>query len=259
MRRLFVLLAMVMALPAIAALRQPITLARYEARTIVTGTDMRSRPAGLAVCLTDVLVKVSGDPTLADDPRVAGLAAQAGDFVAGIDYWDRMSGLPHHDEQGSSDRPFNLTARFVPEKIDAALRALGRAPWPDPRPRIVPLIHVQTPSGAFDIAGTEPRAEGMRAAWAESGQRYGMEVAIPPTPLPPPPEPGQLVLSGSLDLSEAAHGWVGAWHVAWQGRDYRWGLAGVNFDEAFRQAVRGAMQIASGHGAPRDLSAANAP
>ena len=259
MRRLFVLLAMVMALPAIAALRQPITLARYEARTIVTGTDMRSRPAGLAVCLTDVLVKVSGDPTLADDPRVAGLAAQAGDFVAGIDYWDRMSGLPHHDEQGSSDRPFNLTARFVPEKIDAALRMLGRMPWPDPRPALVPLIHVRAASGAFDITGAEPRAEGMRAAWAESGQRYGMDVAIPDMAAPVQAAPERMVLAGSLILSEAAHGWVGAWHVVWHGRDYDWGLAGVNFDEAFRQAVRGAMQIASGHGAPRDLSAANAP
>jgi uncharacterized protein len=246
-RTLPALLALMWPLGALAAEHQPITLARYEARTIVTGTDTRSRPHGLAVCLTDVLIRVSGDPTLADDSRVAELADHAADDVESFDYWDRMSGLPHHDEQGSSDRPFNFTVRFAPEKIDALLRDLGREPWPDPRPVIVPRIHVQAAQGTFDITADEPRAEGMRAAWAESGQRYGMAVAIPPVP----DAPGRMELTGSLVLSEAAHGWVGAWHVAWRGETYHWGLSGVNFDEAFRQAVRGAMQVASGHGAPR--------
>jgi hypothetical protein len=252
MRSLVVLLAMLAVLPAFAALRQPIALARYEARTIVTGTDMRSRPAGLAATLTDVLVKVSGDPTLADDLRLPDILAHAADDVADFDYWDRMSGLPHHDEQGSSDRPFNLTVRYLPERIDALLRTLGRKPWPDPRPQLVALIHVQAARGAFDITEAEPRADGMRAAWAESGQRYGIAVVIPPAPLPDavPASPDRVALTGTLVFSEAALGWVGAWHMSWQDHDYVWGLSGVNFDEAFRQATRGALQILSGHGAP---------
>lgn len=245
--------ALLLAMPAMA-MKQDITLGRYEARTIVTGTDMRSRPAGLAVCLTDVLVKVSGDPTLADDPRVAAIAAHATDFVADFDYWDRMSGLAHHDDQGSSDRPFSLTVRFVPERIDAALHDLGRAPWPDPRPIVVPLIQVQAPYGTFDITGAERRADGMRAALAESGQRYGMAVAVPATALPAAATVAagsSVPVVGTLVLSEAAHGWVGRWHVDWQGQGYDWGILGVNFDEAFRQAVSGTMQLASGHGVPR--------
>jgi hypothetical protein len=34
----------------------------YQATAIVTGYDMRSRPAGFAHCLREVLVKVSGEP-----------------------------------------------------------------------------------------------------------------------------------------------------------------------------------------------------
>jgi hypothetical protein len=49
----------------------------YEAYAIVTGTDMRQRPWGFAQCLREVLVKVSGDPRLKDDPRVIELAAHA--------------------------------------------------------------------------------------------------------------------------------------------------------------------------------------
>jgi uncharacterized protein len=252
-RAIIVLAALLAAAPAVA-MTQDIALRRYEARTIVTGTDLRSRPAGLATCLTDVLIKVSGDPTLADDPRVAALLPRAGDFVADFDYWDRMSGMPLHDEQGSYDRPFMFTVRFVPERIDAALHAIGRAPWPDPRAAIVPLIQVDSATGAFELTATEPRAEGMRAALAESGQRYGMVVVVPPPPLPTPSSvadgPGQIALVGSLTLSAAALGWVGSWHLDWHGRSYDWGESGVNYDEAFRQAVRGAMRIASGHGAP---------
>jgi uncharacterized protein len=253
LRALIMLTALLATLPACAA-PQDIALGRYEARTIVTGTDLRSRPTGLGMCLIDVLVKVSGDPAIASDPRAVALAAHAADFVADFDYWDRMSGIPHHDEQGSYDRPYNLTVRFVPGRIDAALRDLGRAAWPDPRPEIVPLIHVRTANGAFDLTDAEPRADGMRAALAESGERYGMRVRIGTAAESwterPPASPQRVVVLGSLVLSDAALGWVGKWHVDWQGRGYDWGLSGVNFDEAFRQAVRGATQIVSGHGAP---------
>ena len=162
-------MALAAAIPALAAQQDP-HLGRYEARTIVTGTDLRSRPAGMAACLADVLVKVSGDPSILDDPRLPALAAHAADDATGLDYWDRMSGIAHHDEQGSSDRPYNMTVRFDPARIEAALRTLGRAPWPDPRPALVVRVRVQGAHDTFDLTEAEPRADGMRAALAESGR-----------------------------------------------------------------------------------------
>jgi hypothetical protein len=237
-------------LPAVAAQQQDPTLGRYEARTIVTGTDLRSRPSGFAACLTDVLVKVSGDPTVADDPRLPALTAHVDRLVTGYDYWDRMRGIPHHDEQGSSDRPYNLSVRFDPARIDAALRDLRRAPWPDPRPPVVLVVKVQGHSGAFPLTQAEPRAAGMRAAIVESGAKYGLAVSVPPAPGAAAP-PGSVPVPGSLVLSEAALGWVGTWHLDWRGRAYEWRISGVNFDAAFRDAVAGALQVLSGHGAPR--------
>jgi hypothetical protein len=247
MRFWLVPLLLALAAPAGAAEQDP-QLGRYEARTIVTGTDLRSRPAGMAACLADVLVKVSGDPTIRDDPRLPALQAHAADVATGFDYWDRMSGIPHHDEQGSSDRPYNLTVRFDPARIDAALRALGRAPWPDPRPVLVSLVHVQGARDAFDLTAGEPRAAEMRAALTESGEKYGMHVIVPADFGRPP---GGVALPGTLTLSQAALGWVARWHLDWQGHGYDWGDSGVNFDAAFRDGVRGAMQVLSGHGGPR--------
>ncbi|WP_457825469.1 DUF2066 domain-containing protein, partial [Staphylococcus aureus] len=91
------LVALLLTLAGAAPLVPPLRL--YEARTIVTGTDLRDRPAGLARCLRDVLLQVSGDPALATDPRIADAAAHAENFVRDIDYVDRMSGIAHHDEQ----------------------------------------------------------------------------------------------------------------------------------------------------------------
>src|SRR5215469_14451830 len=80
----------------------------YQATAIVTGSDRRSRPAGFARCLREVLVKVSGEPRLYRDPRVDRLAAEADLFVASFDYVDQLAAYHHHDDQGTYDRPFNL-------------------------------------------------------------------------------------------------------------------------------------------------------
>ena len=53
----------------------------YQAQTILTGQGEEGRPQGFADCLKDVLAKVSGDPLLLDDPRVAALAPQAATLV----------------------------------------------------------------------------------------------------------------------------------------------------------------------------------
>ncbi len=100
----------------------------YEATVFVTGQGEETRAPALARALAAVLVKVSGDPRLADDPGVAALAARAPDLVTGYGYRDRMEGIPVHDEQGSRDRPYDLTVAFDAAGVDAALAGLGRAP-----------------------------------------------------------------------------------------------------------------------------------
>jgi hypothetical protein len=226
------------------AIEQDPALARYEGRAIVTGTDNREKPRGYTATFLDVLVKASGDPTLLDDPRAKALAAQAPSFATGLDYYDRMSGIKHHDQQGSEDRPFNMTVRYDPAKIDVALKQLGRAPWPDPRPSLAMRLHVRRSSDAFDLTQTEPRGEGMRKAITMAAQKYGVIVNLPPGN-------GEVALQGDLVLDPAALGWVCTWHVAWRGQDAAWTVSGVNFDEAFRRGISGAMQLLSGHGAPQ--------
>jgi len=73
----------------------------YQARAVISGQSPERRALGFALCLPDVLVKVSGDASLPEDRRVAEAAARAGDFISGFQMRDRLSGKPLHDEQGS--------------------------------------------------------------------------------------------------------------------------------------------------------------
>jgi len=236
----------------------------YQAVPIVTGTDMRSRPTGFAQALREVLVKLSGEPRLNKDPRIAELMAHADTLVLSFDYVDQLSGQPRHDEQGTYDRPQNLTVRFDPARIDKALAELGERPWRGTRPVIVPVLAVRGFTGNYLLSAEIPAGADQRAAFANVANEYAMYFRIPteaelvawdvaPGRFPAPrvsPSPDQALVAGTLDFDEKLPGWVGSWRMRWRDIDYAWQISGVNFDEAFRDIVRGVARVASGHGSP---------
>jgi hypothetical protein len=244
----------------------------YQARTIVTGQGEVSRRGGFADCLEQVLVKASGDPWLLDDPKVTVMAENAGTLVADFQYQDRMAGIPVHDEQGTHDRPYDLTVSFDPARIDAALRSLGHEPWGAPRPRVVVLVAVRLGTTAYLLASDGERGRDQREAFADAAERFGIPIALPDQAAlvkaglsyeslstidlrgldaAARTIGGDLALDGSMRWSEAALGWIADWHLGAQGKSYRWRIRGVSFDDAFRNAMAGAAQILSGHGPPR--------
>jgi uncharacterized protein len=243
----------------------------YETRTIVTGQREETRAGGFAVALEAVLVKVSGDPRLIGHPRVEAMAKGAGSSVAAFRYRDRMEGIPVHDEQGTRDRPYDLFVSFDPEKIDAMLRSLGRDKWPAPRPRLAVLVAVEIGASRYLLASDGERGRDQREALAAAADGLGVPLAVPSQAAlaeaglsleavamadaasleaAARAVGGYPALAGSLVWSEEALGWVADWRLASGGEIHRWRISGVSFDDAFRNAVRGAAQIMSGHGEP---------
>jgi hypothetical protein len=193
-----------------------------------------------------VLAKVSCNPALQDDPRLDGIDPEP--LLRNLAYLDRMSDQPKHDEQGSRDRPFDLVARFDPAAIDGLLRQWGEAPWPAPRPELVIAIRITPRTGAaFPLRGDTDPDERHRGALLAAADRFGLAVILPLS-LAPGATPGDApVLSGTLDWSDADAGWVSAWRLVWSGGARAWGLRGVSFDAAYRDALAGAARILSGH------------
>ena len=243
----------------------------YTTRAVVTGKDERNRPLGFRLCFEDVLVKVSGDASIVSDRRFDNLASSAGQYVSTFSYRDRLEGKPVHDEQGTYDRPHFLTCHFDPQKIDSVLKALGRKPWLRHRPRLVMLVTVHGRTNSGILSGDGAFDPDMREALANAAQRYGLTVSLPSVATLQSNQirvdtatitsgdrllritemsDSELPLVGDLRWSDAALGWVATWSLDASGRPYRWSVRGVNYDEAFRSAVRGAAGVLSGSRKP---------
>ena len=111
----------------------------------------------------------------------------------------------------------------------------------------------------------------MREALTNAAQRYGLTVHLPSVATLESNRIGldiaaiapsdrllrvaefsdcELPIVGDLRWSDAALGWVATWRLDASGRNFRWSVSGVNYDEAFRNAVRGAARVLSGNGKP---------
>jgi len=267
-RRQWALFLIALPLAIVAAAppsRTQATSELYQATVIVTGYDMRSRPSGFAQALRWVLVNASGEPRLRADPRVSVLAAHADALVASFHYVDQMAGIKYHDEQGTYDRPYNLTVKFVPARIDNALAKLGERPWRGKRPVVVPVLTVRGFTGAPYLLSADNRAGAeQRAAFADVASDFYMKVRFPSEAdfaawgisvgrfpsVPTTMAADDAIVAGTLEFQKSLPGWVGSWQLRWRGVDYAWGVKGVNYDGAFRDIVRGVLRLASGHGAP---------
>jgi hypothetical protein len=244
----------------------------YNAKTIVTGTREETRLKGFQECLRSVFLKVTGDQRILDDPRLAPILAKASDYVAAHHYRDRMSGIPTHDEQGTRDRPFDLTCDFLPEKVDAALASLDRKPWLAPRPRIALFVSARNGPVAFVLAADD-RKQGttMREAFADAAgalaipilfpkkqdlKKVGLDAGtLPRTGLPVLDAfageiGGNRALAGSVVWSEKDLGWIAEWRFFDGTGTAIWQVRAPSFDKAFRSAMRGVAQILSGNGDP---------
>ncbi|MER9674458.1 DUF2066 domain-containing protein [Mesorhizobium sp. M0208] len=243
----------------------------YQSQTIVTGQGEVNREIGFKTCLDAVLVRVSGDQRLAKKPEVAALRDKAGSFVAEFRYHDRLEGIPVHDEQGTHDRPHDLTCLYRPDVIDPVLAALGSKPWLAERPRLAIFLAAEQGTRHFALTADDQRGAAMRESFVNATGPLVMRILFPEASMLSASKlddralrhadmatldqlarkaGADQALAGSLIWSDKELGWIADWRLAMNGKAYKWQVRGVSFDEAFRVAMRGAAQILSSNGQP---------
>jgi hypothetical protein len=240
----------------------------YRAQAIVTGQGEANRIIGFASCLEDVLIKVSGAQKLAGDPRLAPYKLNAKNFVRAFSYHDQMSGKPHRDEQGTRDRPYDLTVDFDEGKIGAVLKALALKPWLAHRPRLAVFVEMKQGPKNFIVTTDGIQSDLQRDALLAAADRRGMDIVLPSaaalaksnldgaelkkvpssTLASAVAEQGaEVTVVGQLVWDDRKLGWATQWQMDWRGRTHRWQVRGVTFDEAFRRGIGGAAQVLSGN------------
>lgn len=243
----------------------------YRAQAIVTGQREANRIIGFASCLEDALIKVSGAQQLAGDGRLAAYKSNAKSLVKAFSYHDQMSGTPTRDEQGTRDRPYDLTVDFEQGKIDDLLKALSLKPWLSHRPRLAVFVEMKHGPKNFIVTADGTQSDLQRDALLAAADRRGMDMVLPGAAaltklnlngaeLRTVPsstlasvaaeQGGEVALVGRLDWDDGALGWATQWQIDWRGRTYRWQIHGVTFDDAFRRGIGGAAQVLSGNGDP---------
>jgi hypothetical protein len=243
----------------------------YRTQTTVTGQGETNRMVGFAACLEDVLIKVSGAQKLAGDRRLAIYKSNAKNFVRAFSYRDQMSGKPTRDEQGTRDRPYDLTVDFEEGKIDDLLKALGLKPWLSHRPLLAAFVAMEQGPKKYVVTADGASSDLQRDSLLAAADRRGMSVVLPGTQavaksgfngvdlkpvsasaLAPVTAElgGEVALVGKLVWDDRKLEWATQWQMDWQGRTHRWQVHGVTFDDAFRRAIGGAAQVLSGNGDP---------
>jgi hypothetical protein len=237
----------------------------YTTALIITGTLERERQRGFAEGLEQVLVKVSGDPTLAGSPAMVRFATRADQFVESYELRERMEGMPVNDEQGTRERPHILTIRFSRSGIDRLLRNLGRQPWLE-RPPITVLLIVDNGTQRFVVARDSLLGAGQRGALQDRSKALGLEVEFPDEAmladvhpernLPGPPDGrrvetirrelgSEVLLAGLLVWDAPTYRWHSQWQLATETRTDLWDATGISFDVVFRETLESAMRVLS--------------
>jgi len=243
----------------------------YRAKVTVTGQGEANRIVGFAASLEDVLIKVSGAQKLSGDRRLAAHKSNAKSFVTSFSYRDQFFGKPVRDEQGTRDRPYDLTVEFDAGKIDKLLKTLGLKPWLSHRPVLAVFVAMEQGSRKYVVTTDDTQSDLQRDALLAAADKRGMHVVLPGSaalakssitgetletmPLPTlalvAGELGaEAILTGRLAWDDRQLGWATQWRIDWAGKSYRWRLRGVTFDEAFRRGIGGAAQVLSGNGDP---------
>ena len=151
----------------------------YRAQAVVTGQGEANRIIGFASCLEDVLIKVSGAQKLAGDRRLAAYKSNAKSFVKAFSYHDQFSGKPNRDEQGTRDRPYDLTVDFEESKIDDILKTLDLKPWLSHRPRLAVFVEMKQGPKNYIVTADGAQSDLQRDALLAAADRRGMGIVLP--------------------------------------------------------------------------------
>ena len=229
----------------------------YTCHVYVTGSDVRNRPAALDQCVRDVLVKLSGDPSVADDPRSL-LGERAAGLVEDFVYVDLMSDIATHDEQGTRDRPFDMIGHVRPEDAAKIIRDIARTAWTSPRPSLHVEISVSRGPLRYMLTGDDQQSERQREALLAAADRFAIRVHLPvtgdrmgewllhPLNLIGAPTEDRIELLGLMSWSDADFGWNVSWlYRTPNGERRRWNDTGLSFDQAFRSGIGRAAQSMS--------------
>ncbi len=167
--RILFLLVLALLLPA-AAFAQ--TVAIYEADAPILSEDARDRDQGARTAFRRVLVKASGDTSVATAPELEMLMSGLNAIVTG----EESRQVVENNAVGQPESRLVLRVRFDAEAIRKVLGQLGRPLWPEQRPPMMVWLVVDDGTRKQIASSTQVQALGALTARADE---RGLTVQLP--------------------------------------------------------------------------------
>lgn len=152
----------------------------YTAETVTDARDDDAREAGLRNALAQVIIRVTGQLSVAGQPEGRQVIDQAESLVSQfrfepIEPEPDADAPPPDDDAEPPPVQYRLTASFVPGAVDNALRNAGLPVWPPRRPRTLVWLVTDSGQGIVDDSDKQRRA----GALLDAAQARGLPLEFP--------------------------------------------------------------------------------
>jgi len=208
----------------------------YQAGMGVNSTRAVERQKMIRQGLSEVLIKISGNPSVNSLPMVVNALDESQNFLAGYSYQHVSEAA--NDAQPST--PYRLTLTFSQPKIKQLLRAAKQGIWGKERPLVMAWVTVQdAKQKQAEIVGQDSV---ITTGLKEAGSRRGLPIIFPMLDLtesasvaPDDINANHLPLLENLSgryqadailigqLKQNVNGeWEGSWTLSFQGEQMSW-------------------------------------
>jgi len=220
----------------------------FQADAPATGRDPEARRAALSQALATVLVRITGDESVATSEAVQPLLRDPGQFVVQYRFIETPA------TEAGEQPELRLWAQFDEVALARALRKLGLPYWGRDRPDVLVWLAVDDHGQRFLVSETS--ASPLVEALHEAAQRRGLPVSLPlldledqravsfsdlwggflgPVQQASERYRPQVVLVGRVGY--ASSGWSGHWSLLGAGASNNWTVHGATAEEVIDRGV----------------------
>ncbi len=143
----------------------------YRAETLVASRSEGERARAARDLLTEVVVRVSGNPGAAEYPGIRQSLSRAQDYLQEFSYASTQDTLEVNGAQVPATR---LVLRFSPQAVEQLLRASGLSIWPANRPALLVWL-VKDDDGRRSVMAEPEGREVLR----QQASRRGLPLILP--------------------------------------------------------------------------------
>ncbi|TCK17834.1 hypothetical protein DFR30_1084 [Thiogranum longum] len=220
----------------------------FQADAPASGRDPAARQAALKQALATVLVRITGDATLANNGQARTLLREPGRFVAQYRFNETPARKP-----GAAPE-LHLWAQFDEVALTRALRDLGLPYWGRDRPDVLVWLAVDDGGKRFLVSDTSRNS--LADTLHDAAQQSGLPVSLPlldlqdqravsfsdlwggflgPVQKASERYRPQVVLVGRVDRSRS--GWNGQWTLLGAGASHNWTVHGVSAEDTVQKGL----------------------